>query len=62
MFEIMWRLVHIADVLTKNYILGKLATMGLGWKDCRALNGRPPSPVRGPRPTLLMNSRGAGYG
>jgi len=26
--------------LVENYIPGKLATMGLGWDDCRAINSR----------------------
>jgi len=38
--KVMRRLVRTADVLVENYVLGKLAMMGLGWEDCRALNAR----------------------
>ncbi|KAH8114579.1 CAIB/BAIF family enzyme [Phellopilus nigrolimitatus] len=33
-------LVERADVLVENFVPGKLATMGLGWDDCRKLNSR----------------------
>lgn len=29
-----------ADVLVENFISGKLASMGLGWEDCRKINER----------------------
>jgi len=38
--EIMRRLVRTTDVLVEIYVPGKLATMGLGWEDCRALNAQ----------------------
>jgi succinate--hydroxymethylglutarate CoA-transferase len=36
--EILHRLVKQCDVLVENFISGKLATMGLGWEDCRKIN------------------------
>lgn len=38
--EIIKELIKKADVLVENFIPGKLAEMGLGWKDCRKLNPR----------------------
>ncbi|KAJ6557252.1 CAIB/BAIF family enzyme [Mycena vulgaris] len=38
--EIVRKLVERADVLVENFISGKLATMGLGWEDCRKINPR----------------------
>ena len=37
---ILHKLVERSDVLVENYIPGKLAKMGLGWDDCRAINPR----------------------
>ncbi|KAM5531318.1 hypothetical protein V8D89_015033 [Ganoderma adspersum] len=34
------KLVKQADVLVENFVSGKLASMGLGWEDCRKLNPR----------------------
>ena len=34
------KLVEQADVLVENFVSGKLASMGLGWEDCRKLNPR----------------------
>ncbi|TFK20005.1 CAIB/BAIF family enzyme [Coprinopsis marcescibilis] len=36
--EILHRLVKHSDVLVENFVTGKLASMGLGWEDCRKLN------------------------
>lgn len=36
----MHKLVRQSDILVENYISGKLATMGLGFEDCRAINDR----------------------
>lgn len=38
--EIVHDLVRKADVLVENFISGKLASMGLGWEDCRKINER----------------------
>ncbi|OAX41763.1 CAIB BAIF family enzyme [Rhizopogon vinicolor AM-OR11-026] len=38
--EVIQRLVRSSDVLVENFIAGKLAGMGLGWEDCKALNPR----------------------
>lgn len=38
--EILRKLVARADVLVENYIPGKLASMGLGYEDCSAINNR----------------------
>jgi succinate--hydroxymethylglutarate CoA-transferase len=38
--EILHRLVKRSDVLVENFISGKLATMGLGWDDCKKINPR----------------------
>jgi len=38
--EILHRLVKQSDVLVENFVSGKLATMGLGWEDCRNINPR----------------------
>jgi succinate--hydroxymethylglutarate CoA-transferase len=38
--EIIRKLVEKSDVLVENFVSGKLATMGLGWEDCRKLNER----------------------
>ncbi|KAL4250559.1 CoA-transferase III family protein [Abortiporus biennis] len=37
---IVHKLIKDADVLVENYISGKLATMGLGWEDCKKINPR----------------------
>lgn len=37
---ILHKLISQADVLVENFISGELATMGLGWEDCRKLNPR----------------------
>jgi succinate--hydroxymethylglutarate CoA-transferase len=34
------KLVEKSDVLVENFVSGKLATMGLGWEDCRKINER----------------------
>jgi hypothetical protein len=34
------KLVARADVLVENFVSGKLASMGLGWEDCRKINPR----------------------
>jgi succinate--hydroxymethylglutarate CoA-transferase len=36
--EIVHRLVKQADVLVENFVSGKLASMGLGYEDCKKLN------------------------
>ncbi|KAG5338326.1 hypothetical protein C0989_007447, partial [Termitomyces sp. Mn162] len=38
--EIMHRLIKKSDVLVENFTSGKLATMGLGYEDCKKLNPR----------------------
>lgn len=38
--EVIQKLVRSSDVLVENFIAGKLAGMGLGWEDCKALNPR----------------------
>ena len=38
--EIIHRLVKQSDILVENFVSGKLATMGLGWEDCRKINPR----------------------
>jgi hypothetical protein len=38
--EILHRLVKQSDILVENFVSGKLATMGLGWEDCRKINPR----------------------
>ena len=38
--EIIRKLVKKSDVLVENFVSGKLATMGLGWEDCRKINER----------------------
>jgi succinate--hydroxymethylglutarate CoA-transferase len=38
--EIMERLVKRSDVLVENFVSGKLASMALGWEDCRKINPR----------------------
>jgi succinate--hydroxymethylglutarate CoA-transferase len=38
--EIIRKLVEKSDVLVENFVSGKLATMGLGWEDCRKINER----------------------
>ncbi|KAB5589309.1 CaiB/baiF CoA-transferase family protein [Ceratobasidium theobromae] len=38
--EIVHDLVRKADVLVENFIAGKLASMGLGWEDCKKINER----------------------
>ncbi|CAE6471387.1 unnamed protein product [Rhizoctonia solani] len=36
--EIIYDLIRKADILVENFIAGKLASMGLGWEDCKKLN------------------------
>lgn len=36
--EIVHRLVRQADVLVENFVSGKLASMGLGYEDCKKIN------------------------
>jgi hypothetical protein len=36
--EILRRLIKKSDVLVENFISGKLASMGLGYEDCKKLN------------------------
>ncbi|KAG6845119.1 hypothetical protein H0H87_000546 [Tephrocybe sp. NHM501043] len=53
--EIIQRLIKHSDILVENFVSGKLATMGLGYEDCKKLNphliyatgepDRPPSKV-----------------
>lgn len=38
--EIVKQLIERADVLVENFVPGKLAEMGLGWKDCKKINPR----------------------
>lgn len=38
--DIIRKLVERSDVLVENFVSGKLATMGLGWEDCRKINER----------------------
>ncbi|TFK40685.1 CAIB/BAIF family enzyme [Crucibulum laeve] len=38
--EIVKKLVERADILVENFVSGKLASMGLGWEDCRKINER----------------------
>ncbi|KAF8644545.1 hypothetical protein AX16_008419 [Volvariella volvacea WC 439] len=38
--EILHRLIKTSDVLVENFVAGKLASMGLGYEDCRKLNER----------------------
>ncbi|KAI0917462.1 hypothetical protein AcW1_007343 [Taiwanofungus camphoratus] len=38
--EILRKLISQSDVLVENYISGKLATLGLGWEDCKKINPR----------------------
>ncbi|KAK2459643.1 hypothetical protein APHAL10511_008288 [Amanita phalloides] len=38
--EIVRKLVERSDVLVENFIAGKLATMGLGYEDCKKINPR----------------------
>ena len=38
--EIIRKLVEKSDILVENFVSGKLATMGLGWEDCRKINER----------------------
>ena len=38
--EIIRKLVERSDVLVENFIPGKLATMGLGYEDCKKINPR----------------------
>ncbi|KAF5382526.1 hypothetical protein D9615_002808 [Tricholomella constricta] len=38
--EILHKLVKQSDILVENFISGKLATMGLGYEDCKKLNPR----------------------
>jgi succinate--hydroxymethylglutarate CoA-transferase len=38
--EIIHRLIERSDILVENFISGKLASMGLGWEDCKKINPR----------------------
>jgi hypothetical protein len=38
--EILHRLIKQSDIFIENFISGKLATIGLGWDDCRKINPR----------------------
>ena len=38
--QIMHRLIKQSDVLVENFVSGKLATMNLGWEDCKKINPR----------------------
>lgn len=38
--EIIHQLIKRSDILVENFISGKLASMGLGWEDCRKINPR----------------------
>jgi succinate--hydroxymethylglutarate CoA-transferase len=38
--EIIRELVKRSDVLVENFVSGKLASMGLGYEDCKQLNER----------------------
>jgi len=38
--EIIRKLVKTSDILVENFVSGKLASMGLGWEDCRKINER----------------------
>lgn len=38
--EIIQKLVERSDVLVENFIPGKLASMGLGYEDCKKINPR----------------------
>ena len=36
--EIVRKLVKKSDILVENFVSGKLASMGLGWEDCKKIN------------------------
>ncbi|KAF8967071.1 CAIB/BAIF family enzyme [Flammula alnicola] len=38
--EIIRKLVKKSDILVENFVSGKLASMGLGWEDCKKINER----------------------
>ncbi|EGO23611.1 hypothetical protein SERLADRAFT_469716 [Serpula lacrymans var. lacrymans S7.9] len=38
--EVVRRLIKTSDVLVENFVSGKLASMGLGWEDCKKINPR----------------------
>lgn len=38
--EILHQLIKQSDIFVENFISGKLATLGLGWDDCRKVNPR----------------------
>lgn len=38
--EIVRKLVKKSDVLVENFVTGKLASLGLGWEDCKKINER----------------------
>jgi len=38
--EIIQKLIKQSDILVENFISGKLATLGLGWEDCKKINPR----------------------
>lgn len=37
---IVHKLVERADILVENFVSGKLASVGLGWEDCKRINER----------------------
>lgn len=38
--EIIRKLVAQSDILVENFVSGKLASMGLGYDDCKKINDR----------------------
>lgn len=38
--EIVRKLVASSDILVENFVSGKLASMGLGYEECKAINPR----------------------
>jgi len=36
--EIVRKLVEKSDILVENFVAGKLASMGLGWEECKRIN------------------------
>lgn len=65
--SILHKLIERSDVLVENYIPGKLAKLGLGWDDCRAINPRlvyaSITGLRiGSQPHKTLNLPSTGYG